>query len=76
MAEPSVLTLLTLPVVSTEAILLSDDDHTPCTVASLSCVVDPAHILVVPVIVATTGNAIIVMGCVTVVWQPDVLLTV
>ncbi len=71
MTESPAFKPLTLLVVSTVAMLLSEDDHVPWAVVLLSCVVEPTHILVMPVIAATAGNGISVIFMDAVLEQND-----
>ena len=68
-------TPVTTPVDAlTVAVAVLLDVHTPEAVALVKVVVDPAHALVVPVMAATTGKALIVTVAVTELVQPLVFV--
>ena len=67
-------TPVTTPVELTVAVAVLADDHTPPVVVLESVVVAPSHTDVVPVIDATTGNALIVTVVVTELVHPFALV--
>jgi hypothetical protein len=66
-------TIPLVPIVATPVALLL---HTPSAVASNNAVVSPTHTVRVPVIAATVGNGLTVTAAVTVVAQPNPIVTV